>query len=81
MSIFTIFTRSKLGSLSKKSDKIFDVFTKTQNSCKKLNQEIEKDASTKTAKIQSLQSEVSTLNSIAERNNKLAAKIEAFINN
>lgn len=67
-------------SFEKRSNKIFDVFTKTADESRKLNAEIALSVKEKEAEIAELQSEVSTLNGIAAKNEKLATKIEAFIN-
>lgn len=71
---------STLASLEKRSASIKDVFTRTVEECKQVNQEIQAVVSQKEEEIKALQSEVSSLTSIQSGNAKLAGKIEAFLN-
>lgn len=72
--------RVNIDSLTKRSNAIFDVFTKTKKECEELNVEVSMLKSNKEEEIKGLQSEVSTLDSIIAKNSKLAAKIDTFLN-
>lgn len=72
--------KPSMASLSTKSDKIFDVFTKTQKECEVLNLEIVKSIDEKKEKAQILLNHVATLESIVLKNDNLAKKINTFIN-
>lgn len=69
-----------IDSLTKRSNAIFDVFTKTKKQCEDLNVEVSALKSSKEEEIKGLQSEVLTLDSIITKNSKLAAKIDTFLN-
>lgn len=79
--ISKLLTRKTVSGFSKRSDSIFDVFTKTQKECETLNLEIDEHVKKKNEEILKLQSEVSTLNGVKFKNNNLSRKIEAFIQN
>ena len=68
-----------LNSLEKRSEAIFSVFTKTQEDCKILNQEISGVISEKQEVILDLQSEVQALENIKAKNTNLADKINKFL--
>ena len=81
MSILSYFNlgQSKIRSLSKESDGVFKLFTKVQANCDNLNTRILVEKAHKLEKIQSLQSEVSTLEGLVSKNTNLSKKIEAFL--
>lgn len=73
--------KKSVTSISKKSDKIFDVFTKTQKECDTLNAEIIKMTATKREEAQKILDEVKSLETVATKNENLSKKIQSFINN
>jgi hypothetical protein len=68
-----------LASITKKSNKILDVFTKTQKDCDTLNADIAIVVSSKEEQVKALQEEISSLNAIRTKNDNLAKKINAFL--
>lgn len=72
-------SKSTVANLSKRSAAIKDVFTKTVEDCKAVNEEIEVLVDAKNVEIANLQNEVSVLNGISNGNSKLATKIESFL--
>ncbi len=69
-----------LGSVLKRSDDIFNIFTKTQQDCENLNNEISGVVKSKEEEIQGLQTEVNALNAVKAKNTNLAGKIATFLN-
>lgn len=73
-------SKNSLASLTKRSEEIFSVFTKTQNDCIEVNNQIAEVISGKEEEIKALQEEVSSLNLVRTKNGNLAAKIGTFLN-
>lgn len=74
------YERKTLTSLTKRSDRIFDVFTQTQKDCESLNAEIATVVSSKGEEVKALQEEISGLTAVQTKNDNLSKKIYAFIN-
>lgn len=71
---------SPLDSISKRSEKIFSIFSQTKVECEALNKEIAQMTENKKAEAQRILSEVTTLEGIMTKNDNLAKKIDSFIN-
>lgn len=71
--------KSSLANITKRSEAIFDVFTKTQKDCETLNGEISAVVSSKEEEIKTLQEEVNNLNAVKAKNDNLAKKVSAFL--
>ena len=71
---------STLESITRRSDKIFSLFTQTKVECETLNKEIAQMTETKKAEAQKILTEVTELEGIMTKNDNLAKKIESFIN-
>jgi hypothetical protein len=71
---------SPLDSISKRSEKIFSIFSQTKIECEALNKEIAQMTENKKAEAQRILSEVTTLEGIMTKNDNLAKKIDSFIN-
>ena len=74
------YDKGSTASFTKRSQEIFNVFTKTQEECEQLNSEIAKEVTSKEEEIKRLQQEAFDLNQIRIKNDSLAKKIQAFIN-
>ena len=64
---------------TKKSDAIFNVFTQTQTNVQKLNAQINTHVEKKTVQVAKVNDQISTLNAVAAKNEKLANKIGEFL--
>lgn len=73
-------SRKNLASISKRSDSIFNVFTKTKSDAESLIEEIKTINAEKQAEAQKILDEVKALEEVAVKNANLVKKIDAFIN-
>lgn len=77
--LLNLFLGRSVSGLTKKSDRIFNVFTQTQKDCEALNAEINKVVISKEEAISKLQEEVNSLNAVKTKNSNLSAKISSFL--
>lgn len=75
----SIFGKKDLKTLSKKSDKILDVFTQTQKKCEVVNGQILDVVSKKEQEMAKIQQEMETLKSVHEKNSTLIKKVQKFV--
>jgi hypothetical protein len=73
-------SKKTLTAISKRSDEIFNIFTKTKEECISLNAEIMEITNQKRQEAQVLLDEVKGLEAVVTKNANLASKIDAFIN-
>jgi hypothetical protein len=71
---------STLDSLTKKSNEIFNIFTKTQSDLEAVNSEIISLTTSKREEAKRILDEVAQLDAIAAKNDNLSKKIQTFIN-
>lgn len=71
---------STVDSITKRSEKIFSLFSQTKIDCEALNSEINQMVTNKETEAQRILDEAKELKNIAAKNDNLAKKIEAFIN-
>ena len=67
-------------SFSSKTDKIYNVFTKTKDQALSLDDQIQKEIGAKNEQISKLTLTVNELNSVSTRNKAIADKIDKFLN-
>ena len=72
------FGREKLPTLKKRSDKILDVFTKTQVKCEQVNAQIINEVGRKSQEMAKIQQEMEDLRSIHDKNSNLIKKVQKF---
>lgn len=71
---------TSISSLQKKSSSVMNVFNKTIEDLKKINEIALTEVSNKTIKIQTLEKENKELNTIVSENSKVISKIQQFFN-
>ena len=80
LSKITSNTVSTVDSITKRSEKIFILFSQNKIYFESLNIDIKKIVTTKETEAQRILDEAKELKNIAAKNDNLAKKIEAFIN-
>lgn len=72
--------KDKVTTLKERSDRVFDIFTKTVQDLSSLNSEIVDEIEEREAQIKILQQEQTSLDVTKLRNDKMISKINSFIN-
>ena len=73
-------SKNSVASIAKRSNAIFDIFTKTKADAEALNNEIVTIVAGKREEAKKILDEVTELEGIATKNANLAKKIDTFIN-
>lgn len=74
-----LFTANKIEKLTKRSEHIFSVFTKTQTELAENNLEIDTVIKEKEAEKAKIEADILALSLITDKNTKLENKIKAFL--
>jgi len=74
------YDRNSVAGLTKETDNILDLFTKTQQKCEAVNEKIATAKKEKVEEVAKLQGEIATLDGLTARNTKLSSKIDQFLN-
>lgn len=72
--------KPSLGSVTKRSQEIFNIFTRTQQQAEKVNQEIAVLTHQKQAEVDRINADIKQLQEVSAKNTALSDKIAAFLN-